>query len=151
MKKGPGPLIVIAAILTAIVIVVENMTKGKTARTRSDSFFAFANAIASAEGFGVPGAVPTVRNNPGDLKLPSSAGEITTFSTPADGWEALYRQLDFIRTGGSAYYRPDMSVAEVAYVWTATQQNEWLTNVLASMARQGYNVGPGTPIGEVLT
>jgi hypothetical protein len=144
-------LIVIAAILVAIVIVVERMTKGTTARNRSGSFFAFANAIASAEGFGVPGAIPTVRNNPGDLKLPSSGGAITTFATPADGWEALYKQLDLIRSGSSSFYDPDMSVAQVAGVWTATQQSEWLTNVLASMARQGYNVGPGTPIGVVLT
>jgi hypothetical protein len=148
---GPSPIVIVAAVLAAIVLTVENMTKGKTARARSGSFYAFANAIAFAEGFGVPGAIPTVRNNPGDLKLPADGGAITTFATPADGWEALYKQLDLIRTGASRYYQPTMTIDQVARVWTATEQSIWRNNVLTSMSRQGYNVTAGTVIGDVLS
>jgi hypothetical protein len=144
---GPNVWIVVAAILTAVVV----MTKGTSSRARSGSFFAFANAIAHAEGFGVVGAIPTVRNNPGDLKLPGDGGAISTFPTEADGWEALYRQLDRIRTGSTAFYQPSMTIAQVARVWTATEQTAWTTNVLAAMRSQGYDVNADTIIGDVLS
>ena len=147
---GPPPIVVLAAVLVGLIVLVENMTKGTTMRARSGSFFAFANAIAFAEGFGVAGAIPTVRNNPGDLKLPSSFPEITTFASPALGWEALYRQLDYIRVGGSLY-QPTMTIGQVARVWTATEQTAWTNNVLASMRSQGYAVNADTIIGDVLS
>lgn len=144
---GPSPIVILGAIAVAIALI---MTKGTTVRARSGSFYAFANAIAHAEGFGVAGAIPTVRNNPGDLKLPSTFPNITTFATAADGWEALYRQLDFIRNG-SDYYQPTMTIAEVARVWTATEQSAWASNVIASMRSQGYDVNGDTVIGDVLS
>lgn len=143
---GPNVWIVVAAILAGVAVI---MTKGTTTRARSGSFFAFANAIAHAEGYGVPGAIPTVRNNPGDLKLAGDA--ITTFATPADGWEALYRQLDRIQTGNTAYYQPTMTIGQVARVWTATEQTIWTNNVLASMREQGFAVSADTIIGDVLS
>lgn len=148
---GPPPIVVVAAVLVAVVLLVENMTKGTTTRARSGSFFAFANAIAFAEGFGVPGAIPTVRNNPGDLKWFPPYTDIATFPTAAEGWEALYRQLDRIRLGDSPYYQPTMTIGQVARVWTATEQTAWTNNVLHSMRQQGYNVDADTIIGEVLS
>ena len=59
-----------------------------------------ATLIAHNEGFGVPGAIPTLRNNPGDLRhSPHSThptGEpnaIGTIDTVDHGWEDLERQL----------------------------------------------------------
>ena len=59
-----------------------------------------ARLIAQREGFGIPGDLPTRNANPGDLmhapgeihpaNEPNSIG---SFPTPADGWEALERQL----------------------------------------------------------
>jgi hypothetical protein len=87
-----------------------------------------AEAIAKAEGYGVPGATPTVRNNPGDLKGPD--GEIRWFATAEEGWNALYRQVAMMFTGESRYYRPDMTIAEIARIYTgeSTYMN-WANNV----------------------
>jgi hypothetical protein len=59
-----------------------------------------AQLIAHNEGFGVPGAIPTVRNNPGDLKhSPHSShvgigpNDIGIIDTVANGWADLERQL----------------------------------------------------------
>jgi hypothetical protein len=87
-----------------------------------------AEAIAKAEGYGVPGAIPTVRNNPGNLKGPD--GEIRWFSSPEEGWNALYRQVTMMFTGESRYYRPDMTISEIARIYTgeAAYMN-WANNV----------------------
>jgi hypothetical protein len=87
-----------------------------------------AEAIAKAEGYGVPGAIPTVRNNPGNLK--GADGQIRWFSTPEEGWSALYRQVTMMFTGESRYYRPDMTIAEIARIYTgeAAYMN-WANNV----------------------
>ena len=150
MKKGPGPVLALLALGVAIVIIADRFRR-TTTDGRPAGLLAFAEAIAFAEGYGVPGAIPTLRNKPGELKQPSSGGGITTFATPAEGWEALYNQLDLIRTGRSAYYQPTMTIAQVANVWTATEQTAWLSNVLASLDRQGYEVGSQTRIGAVLS
>lgn len=87
-----------------------------------------AQAIARAEGYGVPGAIPTVRNNPGNIK--DETGQIATYPTPAAGWAALYRQVAMMFTGESRWYRPDMSIAEIARIYTgeASYMN-WANNV----------------------
>jgi hypothetical protein len=107
-----------------------------------------AEAIAEAEGYGVPGAIPTVRNNPGDLKI--GGGSITTFATAAEGWAALYRQLELIRDGGSAYYSPTMTLSAFSRVWTATEQGAWLANVLEGLQSRGVVASAGTQLDEVL-
>lgn len=61
-----------------------------------------AQLIAREEGFGRPGAIPTVRHNPGDLRHsphsehpggPAHANDVGTIDTDADGWADLDRQL----------------------------------------------------------
>lgn len=59
-----------------------------------------AQLIGRMEGFGISGTIPTIDNNPGDLRHsphsshededPNAIGEI---DTPADGWSDLDRQL----------------------------------------------------------
>jgi hypothetical protein len=66
-----------------------------------------AEAIAFAEGFGKPGSVPTLANNPGDLKAGdvghgTTSGGITVFGSPSEGWAALLGQVDKMTGGGVA-------------------------------------------------
>lgn len=93
----------------------------------------FAQAIAKQEGFYVAGSIPQRANNPGDLKIPNSATlpgtQITRFASVDEGWNALYRQLFLILTGQSSYYNLDMSIEQMAQVWTTTQQGPWALNV----------------------
>lgn len=93
----------------------------------------FAQAVARAEGFYVPGSVPQRAHNPGDLKVPGwtgdSLGGISVFANDAAGWDALYRQLYRILTNQSSYYTLDMSILDMARTWTATQQTAWAGNV----------------------
>jgi hypothetical protein len=59
-----------------------------------------ARLVAKEEGFGVPGAIPTVRHNPGDLRHAPNAShegigpnDIGIEPNDATGWEDLERQL----------------------------------------------------------
>jgi hypothetical protein len=109
-----------------------------------------ATAIAYAEGFFVAGSIPQRAHNPGDLKLqdePTLPGTaITQFSSDDAGWTALYRQLWLALTGQSAYYYPDMTIADMARQWTATQQDTWASNVANHLG-----VPVTTPIWNVLS
>lgn len=108
---------------------------------------AFAQAIAKAEGFSVPGSIPQTRNNPGNLKL--SGSSITTFQTAADGWNALYKQLGLIVNGRSPYYNLSMTIAQMGNVWAPTGDNNvpgaWARNVAAALG-----VPVSTPLYQVL-
>lgn len=93
----------------------------------------FAQAIAKQEGFYKPGSIPQRAHNPGDLKIPGRptlpGTFITLFESDDQGWDALYRQLMLIVTGASEHYNLDMTIDDMARVWTATQQKEWGKNV----------------------
>src|SRR5579859_4668324 len=61
---------------------------------------AWAQAIASFEGFNSPNSLPARNNNPGDLKYAGQPGAtgadargFAIFPDAASGWQALYRQL----------------------------------------------------------
>lgn len=111
----------------------------------------FAQGIARAEGFYVPGSVPARANNPGDLKLagkPVLPGtSITRFDSVDQGWDALYRQLYLVLTGQSAVYNLDMTIADMSRLWTATvtQQPAWAAAVASQV---GASVD--TPLWGVL-
>ena len=81
------------------------------------------------------------RNNPGDIK--GSDGNFVVYPTLQDGWNALYHQVSLIVDGGSHIYTADMSIAQVAAHYTATQQDAWAANVATVLG-----VTPDTPIGE---
>lgn len=110
-----------------------------------------AQAIATAEGFYVTGSIPQQANNPGDLVVPGWTGtvlgaNISVFDSVNAGWNALYAQLYLILTGGSAYYNLDMTITDMANVWTATQQASWASNVAAALG-----VTVSTPLWSVLS
>lgn len=66
-----------------------------------------AELIAKQEGFGIPGALPTRDNNPGDLRHsphsqhdPGAPDAIGVIDTAADGWADLERQLQLYAKRG---------------------------------------------------
>jgi hypothetical protein len=88
-----------------------------------------ANAIASAEGFGIAGAKPTRLHNPGDLT--DASGKIRTFGTDAEGRAALMAQLMLIASGKSKAYgmNPNITLEQFGKKYTSTDQAAWLANV----------------------
>jgi hypothetical protein len=108
-----------------------------------------ADAIAFAEGYFVAGSRPRRNNNPGDLETDLTGkaagwdGPYVVYATPADGQEALERQVTLM-FGGSHVYSPSMSIAEVAKHYTATEQEAWARNVAARLG-----VGVETRLEEI--
>ncbi len=75
--------------------------------------------ISKNEGDGIPGAVPTLRNNPGDLRHsphsthpggPEHEDDIGTIDTIEHGWEDLERQLQLFADRG-------MTLRELAFTY----------------------------------
>jgi hypothetical protein len=81
-----------------------------------------AQAIARAEGFGVPGAIPTRGNNPGDLTRAfgfQTAGTLNKegvlqFVNLADGWNALYAIVAYWLGGSDSLYPLSLTIEQVA-------------------------------------
>ena len=107
---------------------------------------AVANAIAFAENSN------PAWNNPGDLTtsfgfqtvgVVNSAG-VLSFARCADGWNALYAQLQLIVSGGSRYSLGD-TIRSFGQGYSGGDPN-WAANVSAQLG-----VSPDTPLSEVLT
>jgi hypothetical protein len=87
-----------------------------------------AHAISIAEGYGVPGAIPTVRNNPGDIENP--LGQVMNYDTVPEGWEALFRQIDLMISSRSKIYKPSMTWTEIGQLWAGgPDYMNWVNNV----------------------
>ena len=126
----------------------------------SDKVRYFARAIASAEGYGIPNAIPTLANNPGDLVIPGWTGAtlgaegISVFDAddlnnplpPNGGWYRLFHQLQFIVDGTSRVYNLDMSIEQMAERWTDTQTDAWASNVATYLGTT-----PGATLRSQLT
>jgi hypothetical protein len=94
-----------------------------------DKLSRWALAIAKAEGYHVAGSLPNRLNNPGSIKDPAT-GQLQAFPTPLHGFAALLAQLRLAVSGRSAYYRPDMTLAEFARVYTGGDNPEaWARTV----------------------
>lgn len=109
-----------------------------------------ADAIGSAEGYGVSGAIPTRANNPGDLKLGDigygTIGQgITVFPNAAAGNQALINQLQKIQNNTSRYYNSDMSIAQIGQTWSGGDP-AWSNNVSKSVG-----VSPDTSFGSLFS
>lgn len=109
-----------------------------------------AHAIATAEGFFVPGSRPNRNNNPGDLKgnyagtaVGNDAG-FDVYATPDDGWAALYRQVTLWLTNKSHVANQDTTLYELSRLYTTTDQDAWLNNVASQLG-----VDPSTSLSEV--
>ena len=104
-----------------------------------------AQLIAKEEGFGIPGAVPTTHNNPGDLRHgpheqhPGDPDAVGTAETAADGWADLERQITLDVARG-------LTLRQFIYKFAPPSENNserYLNFVCA-----GLNIGPDVPLAE---
>lgn len=108
-----------------------------------------ARAIARAEGFFVADSLPQRANNPGALTLGDvgfgTIADKTVFGSLAAGWEALHRQVALMLSGASAYYNPQMTLAQVAVIYTGGDNpTRWAQTVAGALG-----VTPATTLGEL--
>lgn len=122
----------------------------------------FAAAIAEAEGYGVSGSVPQRAHNPGDLgpgdtgvsdvihAVGSDVSVLSPDNNDAQGWSILYEKLQRAFSGGSAIYKPSMTILEFAehYVGTRGDWQDWASHVAEYLQGAGYNVDTNTTIQE---
>lgn len=147
-------LIVVVALVVLVVLAApawgDTMT---TFATLTPAQRAFAQAIARAEGFGVSGATPTVRHNPGDL-VDTFTGQIKVFASDADGWDALARQVVGMLAGHGPYSQAT-TLAEIAYLYANGEGDpvgaqNWLANVTSGLRAAGYAVSADGVLAETL-
>jgi hypothetical protein len=101
-----------------------------------------AELIAKEEGYGIPGALPTRDNNPGDLRhsphsfhLPSAPNAIGQIDSPAYGWDDLVRQLNLY-----VEENPNITVAGAVYCYAPPTENNsegYLTYVINGLGCNG--------------
>lgn len=82
-----------------------------------------ARLIAKEEGYGIPGAVPTRDDNPGDLRHAPGAShkgegpnDIGIIDSAADGWADLERQLQL-------YAERGMTLEQAVYEFAPPSEN----------------------------
>lgn len=111
-----------------------------------------AKAIAFAEGFGKPGAVPTTFNNPGDLgpgdlgtsyPAEKKGGSYVSKLPSADvGWQPLYDKLTNIFNARSSVYNPGMTIREMGKKYAGDSES-WSKNVASYLG-----ITPDTTLAE---
>jgi hypothetical protein len=88
-----------------------------------------------------------VRNNPGDIE---ASGHLLTYTSLAEGWNALYTMIEGWFNGTSKIYDPSMSIYDISswYVnGSANHTNDsdnWASNVADYLG-----VSVDTPLGEL--
>jgi hypothetical protein len=124
-------LLILIALMLSGVAMAQDVDKQKVDQ--------FATAVARAEGFGVPHAIPTRYHNPGNIRSTRTghryAGQVglnrcgyVIFKNDAYGWKALKDQLELMASGQSAHYDTDMTITKVAKRY-ATGWRTWSKNV----------------------
>jgi hypothetical protein len=97
------------------------------AATSQSKASSFAKAISSAEGYGTPGTIPTLANNPGALELgdvghgvmqAANGQKITIFGSAQEGWDALNNQINQIYTGKSKRYSTPMTLERFGTIYS---------------------------------
>jgi len=105
-------------LLLGLLVLAYLMSRSRPIRPLETTVERLAEAIATAEGYFVPGSLPARMHNPGALRLHGERNTISYFATDEEGWEALREQLRRIFTGQSRWYTPEMSIRHMAQVWT---------------------------------
>jgi hypothetical protein len=113
----------------------------------------FAQAIALAEGFNVSESIPQRANNPGDITdvgqgFPGDTGQrigqnIIVFDTAANGWNALYAQVQLMLSGNDPLYPASATLQQVGGVYASDPVN-WPANVASVLG-----VSINTTLGEI--
>jgi len=136
-------VVLFAAVATAMASESQTAKGGadsvKNDNAPTDKIRKFAEAIAFAEGFWDrnqnvhTASRPARNNNPGDFlgtgDMGTSDGIYAQYSTLEKGWERLYGQLRMIVDGASHNYNLDETISDMAYTYTATEQDSWSENV----------------------
>lgn len=142
-----------AYVLLAASLILPTCLKAQATDSKIDSL---ATAIARAEGFGRPHAIPTRYHNPGDLKsrpdypkLPGQKaigkGGHIIFKNDAAGWAALKAQITKMSEGRSHHFKPDMTLMQVAKKY-AGNWRPWIKIVSRTL-----DVSPTTTLMAYLT
>jgi hypothetical protein len=107
-----------------------------------------AELIAQMEGFGIPSAQPTRKNNPGDLRhSPHSSHEgegsndIGIIDTPENGWADLEHQLQL-------YAARQMTLRAAIYAFAPPSENN--TEDYLDFVCQELGMTAETPVAEAL-
>ena len=114
---------------------------------------AIANAIATAEGFFVAGALPQRDNNPGDLRAapwllhPVVAGGFWNAPSVGAGVAGLLHQIALDIARGQ-------SLRQLIYSWAPPSDGNntanYLTETVRRLAAQGWIIDPEKPLQEYL-
>jgi hypothetical protein len=107
-----------------------------------------AELMSKMEGFGVPGAIPTVRNNPLDLRHGPNAAHpaddpdgIGYYATVELGWADGERQLRL-------YAMREMTLQEAIYEFAPPGEND--SDSYLAFVVSGLGCAPDTPMAEAL-
>ena len=107
-----------------------------------------ARLISRMEGFGIPGAIPTMRHNPGDLRhSPHSShdgegsNDIGEIDSDADGWADLERQLQLDAARG-------MTLLDLVYTYAPPAENDSARYL--QFLCDGLGMSQDTPVSEAL-
>lgn len=105
-------------------------------------------AVSKMEGFGIPGALPTRNNNPGDLRhapgemhSPDSPDAVGSFATPEEGWAELERQIQI---------DADRGLTLRTFVYTYAPPNENDSQRYLDFLCAQTNCSADTPLFQVL-
>lgn len=108
-----------------------------------------ARLIAQYEGFGVPAALPTRNDNPGDLRhapgemhAPDDPNGVGSFESIEAGWAALERQLQL-------YADRHMSLRAAIYAYAPPADGNDAERYL-DVVCAGLNCSPDTLVSEAL-
>lgn len=115
-----------------------------------------AGAIAQAEGYGLPNAIPTLANNPGNIEAGDVGNgtlqaaqnqQITVYNSLADGASALENLLSNAVNGNSSLYSPSMTLSQFGSMYSSgsTSGNPVYGNLLGKI----LGVDPSTTISQI--
>lgn len=103
----------------------------------------WADAVAHAEGW-YEGSVSWSNNNPGNVK--GLSGQFLVFGSAADGFAYLQDYLYRAATGQHAAYSPDMTLLEMAHIYTGEDK----AAAWASIVSADLGVTPDTSLAAIL-
>ena len=110
-------------------------------------------AIAHAEGFGLAGALPTIRHNPGDImqRQPDGSFAVRTYADDEAGFSAQYSLIQSIVEGRNSLYQPaDMPIIRFAGIYTTGKPNAAQTSVNVANWAQDVATRLGLTVNDSL-
>lgn len=145
MRGGSAERIFLIGAAGVALAFIMKKTTGVSITGYSDKVKQIAQAIATAEGFGKPNVLPTLRNNPGDITQSDGHGGfvIKTYPTVEAGWNALYAYVQRM-IDGTGHYNTSMTWREIGSIYDgeAAYMN-WVNNVTIALA-----VSPDSTLGD---